>query len=201
MALQHLLEPALAGRREHLSPAKAGCKNLKSGSCVSPHRTRSQREREKRLNRTALISSLVICASLVTACGEGVRRNGMPTSAKAALDIAIEDIDAGRHEKLYNEADDEWRKASTLEQSKAIFKTLHDKLGNVRTRDLQSAREEQTSTAPIRGHSLVVVYQTTFDRMAGTPPRPITGMETFTLLEHDGRWYLARYFVTSNELK
>jgi hypothetical protein len=125
----------------------------------------------------------------------------LPAPAQSALDNAIEDIDAGRYQKLYNEAADEWRLAATLEQSETTFKTLHDKLGNVRTRDLQSAREEQTSTAPIGGHSLVVVYRTTFDRTAGTPPRPITGMETFTLLEHDGRWYLARYFVTSNELK
>jgi hypothetical protein len=125
----------------------------------------------------------------------------MPAGAQAALDMAIEDIDAGRYEKLYNEAADEWRKASTLDQSKTTFKTLHDKLGNVRNRELQTAREEQTSTGPISGHSLVVVYQTTFDQTRGTPPQPIKGMETFTLLEHGGRWYLARYFVTSNELK
>jgi hypothetical protein len=125
----------------------------------------------------------------------------MPAGAQAALDAAIEDIDAGRYEKLYNEAADEWRKASTLDQSKATFKTLHDKLGNVRNRELQTAREEQTSTGPISGHSLVVVYQTTFDQNRGAPPQPVKGMETFTLLERSGRWYLARYFVTSNELK
>ena len=134
-------------------------------------------------------------------CSEGARRNGMPARAQAALDAAIEDIDAGRYEKLYNESADEWRTASTLDQSKATFKTLHDKLGNVRNRELQSAREEQTSTAPIPGHSLVVVYQTTFDQTRGTPPQPVKGMETFTLLEHSGRWYLARYFVTSDSLK
>ena len=125
----------------------------------------------------------------------------MPAGAQAALDAALEDIDAGRYEKLYHEAADEWRGASTLDQSMATFKTLHDKLGNVRARELQTAREEQTSTAPISGHSLVVIYQTTFDRTAGAPPQPITGMETITLLEHGGRWYLARYLVTSNELK
>jgi Protein of unknown function (DUF4019) len=135
------------------------------------------------------------------ACNQGARRNGMPAGAQAALDAAIEDIDAGRYDKLYQEAADEWRKARTLDQSKATFKTLHDKLGNVRTRELQTAREEQTSTAPIPGHSLVVVYQTTFDQTRGTPPQPVMGMETFTLLERSGRWYLARYFVTSNELK
>jgi hypothetical protein len=138
---------------------------------------------------------------LSVSCSSGTRRNGMPAGAQAALDAAIEDIDAARYEKLYNEAADEWRQAATLDQSKATFKTLHDKLGNVRARELQTGREEQTSTSPISGHSLVVVYQTTFDQTRGTPPQPLKGMETFTLLEHGGRWYLARYFVTSDALK
>ena len=76
-------------------------------------------------------------ALIPAACNQGTRRNGMPAGAQAALDAAIEDIDAGRYEKLYNEAADEWRKAATLDQSKATFKTLHDKLGNVRARELQ----------------------------------------------------------------
>jgi hypothetical protein len=126
-------------------------------------------------------------------CSEGTRRNGMPAGAQTMLDSSIEDIDAGRYEKLYQEAADEWRTASTLDRSKATFKTLHDKLGNVRTRELQTAREEQTSTGPISGHSLVVVYRTSFEHG--------DGMETLTLLERSGRWQLARYFVTSDALK
>lgn len=128
-----------------------------------------------------------------SACGEGMRRHRMPASAQATLESAIEDIDAGRYEKLYQEAADEWRSQATLEESKATFKTLRDKLGSVRTRNQQTAREEQTSTGPTVGHSLVVVYQTSFERGSG--------METFTLLEHGGSWYLARYYVTSNELR
>jgi hypothetical protein len=117
----------------------------------------------------------------------------MPPGAQAVLDASIEDIDAGRYEKLYHEAADEWRNDSTLDESKATFQKLHDRLGKVRTRDLQSVREEQTSTAPIAGHSVIAVYQTSFEQG--------NGMETFTLLERGGRWYLARYYVTSNALK
>ena len=109
------------------------------------------------------------------------------------LDASIEDIDAGRYEKLYREAADEWRNDTTLDGSKATFQKLRDRLGKVRTRDLQSVREEQTSTAPIAGHSVIAVYQTSFEQGAG--------METFTLVERGGRWYLARYYVTSNALK
>jgi hypothetical protein len=136
---------------------------------------------------------VALCLSLLLACSEGIRRNGMPAGAQAALDTSIEDIDAGRYEKLYDEAGDAWRNGATLDESKATFQRLRDKLGNVRTRSLQSAREEQTSTGPIPGHSLVVVYQTSFEHGEG--------METFTLLENSGRWYLARYFVSSSALK
>ncbi len=117
----------------------------------------------------------------------------MPAGAQKVLDASIEDIDAGRYEKLYQEAADEWRQSATLEQSEATLKTLHEKLGAVRVRDFETARDEQTSTAPIPGHSLIVVYQTSFERGQG--------METFTLVEHGGSWYLARYFVSSTALK
>lgn len=151
--------------------------------------------------RNIWLFGISILALVSLACNQGARRNGLSAGAQAVLDAAIADIDAGRYEKLYNEAADEWRKASTLDESKATFKTLHDKLGNVRNRELQTAREEQTSTGPISGHSLVVVYQATFDQNRGTPAQPVKGMETFTLLERSGRWYLARYFVTSDALK
>lgn len=127
------------------------------------------------------------------ACSQAVRRSGVPAGAQAALDKSLEDIDAGRYEKLYHEAADEWRNESTLDESKATFQRLRDKLGQIRTRSLQSAREEQTSTAPIKGHSVLVVYQSSFERGEG--------METVTLLEHGGQWYLARYFVSSSALK
>jgi hypothetical protein len=127
------------------------------------------------------------------ACSQGVRHSGMPAGAQTVLDTSIEDIDAGRYEKLYHEAADEWRNDATLDESKATFQRLREKLGRVRTRNLQSAREEQTATAPIAGHSVVAVYQTSFEQGSG--------METFTLLERGGTWYLARYYVTSSQLK
>ncbi len=117
----------------------------------------------------------------------------MPAGAQAALDTAIADIDAGRYEKLYHEASDEWRNDTTLDESKATFQKLRERLGKVHTRDQQSVREEQTSTGPIAGHSVIVSYQSAFDQGSG--------METFTLLERGGQWYVARYYVTSNALK
>src|ERR1700704_927746 len=143
--------------------------------------------------RNFRLFSIGIFILLSSACSQSVRRSGMPPGAQTVLDTSIEDIDAGRYEKLYHEAADEWRNDSTLDESKATFQKLRDKLGKVRTRDLQSVREEQTGSAPIAGHSVIAIYQTSFEQG--------NGMETFTLLERRGGWYLARYYVTSNVLK
>ncbi len=151
--------------------------------------------------RLSACLTVVVFVCLLAACSQNIRRTGMPAGARSVLDTSIEDIDAGRYEKLYHEAADEWRNEAPLDESKATFQKLREKLGRVRTRDLQTSREEQTSTGPVPGHSLIVVYQATFDQTRGTPPQPIKGIETFTLLEHGGRWYLARYFVSSDALK
>ena len=126
-------------------------------------------------------------------CSGGERRSGIPAAAQTVLDTAIQDIDAGNYDKLYREAADEWRNQVSLEDSRVKMQQQRDSTGKVRTRTLQNAREEQTSTAPIAGHSLTAFYQTTFDRGAG--------MEAFVLVEHGGRWYLAKYYVTSSGVK
>jgi len=148
-----------------------------------------------RCRRSALARSLVIAVSLLCfSCSQQpARRSGVPAGAQTVLDRSIEDIDAGRYEKLYHEAADEWRTESTLDESKATFQRLRERLGNVRTRNFQNAREEQTSSGPNKGHSVVIAYQTTFDRGEG--------METVTLLERGGQWYLGRYFVSSTALR
>src|ERR1043166_1197743 len=139
-----------------------------------------------------LAVGLLTLSVLVWACNMGTRRSGIPAGAQTALDAAIEDIDAGRYDKLYDEASDEWKRQS-VDQSKTTLQTLRDKLGRARTRDLQTAREEQTSTGPVPGHSVTVIYQTAFDHGEG--------IETFTLTEHGGHWALAKYYVSSSGLR
>ena len=148
----------------------------------------------RRQSRTFFVYLFVLCLAMAClACNASVRRSGIPGGAQAALDAAIEDIDAGRYDKLYQEASDEWRAQSSVEDSKATFQTLRSRLGNARTRTQETAREEQTSTGPVAGHSVTVIYQTTFDRGEG--------IETFTLVERGGRWALAKYYVSSSGLK
>ena len=138
-----------------------------------------------------IVFTVILLLSL--ACGGGERRSGIPAAAQTVLDTAFQDIDAGNYDKIYREAADEWRNQVSLEENRVKMQQLRDSTGKVRTRTLQSAREEQTSTAPIAGHSLTAFYQATFDRG--------TGMEAFVLVEHGGRWYLAKYYVTSSGVK
>ena len=153
-----------------------------------------RRFRMRQESRTFFVRALSLVFVLwLTSCNAGVRRSGIPAAAQAALQTAIEDIDAGRYDKLYQEAADEWRNQSSLEESKATLQKMRDKLGIARARTQQTAREEQTSTAPVAGHSVSVIYQTTFDRGEG--------IETFTLIERGGQWSLAKYYVSSCGLR
>ena len=148
----------------------------------------------RRQSRTFFVYLFVLCLAVAYfACNASVRRSGIPAGAQTALNTAIEDIDAGRYGKLYDEAADEWRAQSSVEDSETTFQKLRERLGSARTRTQETAREEQTSTAPIAGHSVTVIYQTTFDRGEG--------IETFTLVDRGGRWALAKYYVSSSGLK
>src|SRR6266498_5238264 len=55
-----------------------------------------------------LFTLLIFCA----ACSQTTRSSGIPAGAQTAIDASIEDIDAGRYEKLYQEAADEWRQSA-----------------------------------------------------------------------------------------
>jgi len=132
----------------------------------------------------------LISLALVFACGrQSKRHSGLPAGAQTVLETAIEDINAGRYEKLYNEAAPEWRAATSLDESKATFERLRERLGNAGVRNQQTAREEQTGA----GHTLIVIYQTSFEHGHA--------METFTLVDHSGKWQMAKYFVSSTALK
>jgi len=137
----------------------------------------------------------VLLLFAVTGCACGLRsdRRGVPREVESAIGTVSEEIAAERYEKIYNDAADLWRQDSTLEQSVSNLKTLRTKLGLVENRTLQSAAEQQNSSGPLKGRAYIVTYRTKFQNGEG--------METFTLIERDGRWQLARYFVNSTALK
>jgi hypothetical protein len=135
---------------------------------------------------------LLLSAISVVACGQDTRGR-VPSEVQEVVTTVGDDIAQERYEKIYNEASGLWRRDVTLEQSTEVFKTLKTKLGKVSSRSLNSATEQQNSGGPLKGHVYILAYETSFERG--------DAMENFTLIEENGRWALARYFVNSTALK
>lgn len=125
-------------------------------------------------------------------CGLPAERQGIPPEVEATIAATSDDIAAERYEKLYEETADLWRQDSTLDQSTSVLKTIRTKLGRVENRTVHSAVDQQNSGGPLKGHAFIVNYETKFEHGEG--------METFTLIERDHQWLLARYRVTSTAL-
>jgi len=138
---------------------------------------------------------LIIClASLtVAACRQDAGGGRVPSQINEVIGNVTENIAQERYEQIYNESSDLWKKDVTLEQSNEVFKTLQTKLSKVESRTLHSATEQQNSGGALKGHVYILTYQTRFERGEA--------METFTLIEENGRWRLARYFVNSTALQ
>jgi hypothetical protein len=127
------------------------------------------------------------------ACGQPLELGRVPSEVLEVVNNVGEQIAQERYEQVYNESSNLWKQDVTLEQSNQTFKTLREKLGKVENRSLHSATEQQNSGGTLKGHVYILQYQTRFERGEG--------METFTLVEQDGRWLLARYFVNSTALQ
>ncbi|HEY6660758.1 MAG TPA: DUF4019 domain-containing protein [Pyrinomonadaceae bacterium] len=145
--------------------------------------------------RELSVSTLILFISILTvsACRQVAERGRVPTEVQEVVTNVGDNIAQERYEQIYNESSDLWRKDVTLEQSNEVFKTLRTKLGKVESRSLHSATEQQNSSGVLKGHVYILTYETRFERGEA--------METFTLIEENGRWLLARYFVNSTALK
>ena len=152
-------------------------------------------KRELRQTRLFSLSIFLIVLSSLTAsaCRQEVDRGRVPSEVNEVITSVGENISQERYEQIYSESSDLWRKDVTLEQSNEVFKNLRTKLGKVESRTLHSAAEQQNSGGTLKGHIYILSYETRFERG--------DGMETFTLIEENGRWRLARYFVNSTALQ
>ena len=145
------------------------------------------------MNRSVSSLAVVFFLLLGFACAINQGSQSLPLEVESAIGTISDEIAAERYDKIYNDASELWRQNSTLDESTASFKTLRTKLGPVENRTLQSATEQQNSGGPLKGRAYIVAYRTKFQNGEG--------METFTLVERDGHWLLARYFVNSTALK
>ena len=136
---------------------------------------------------------MLLVLFLFVGCGQRSSRSGVPPEVESAIGTVSEQIAQEQYEKVYNDASELWKKDATVEQSTEILKTLHTKLGKVESRVVHSATEQQNSSGQMKGHVFIITYQSKFERGEA--------METFTLIEENGRWKLARYLVNSTALK
>ena len=144
--------------------------------------------------RTPKCCALVLLIAVVSlACSSNRGSQSIPPEVESTIGTLSDEIAAERYDKVYIEASELFRQDATLEQSTATFKTLRTRLGTVESRMLQAATEQQNSGGPLAGRAYIVSYRTKFQNAEG--------METFTLVERNGRWLLARYFVNSTALK
>lgn len=136
---------------------------------------------------------MLLACLAVSACRQDADRGRVPSEVNEVITSVGENIAQERYEQIYSESSDLWKKDVTLDQSNEVFKNLRTKLGKVESRTLHSAAEQQNSGGTLKGHIYILSYETRFERG--------DGMETFTLIEENGRWRLARYFVNSTALQ
>ena len=149
-----------------------------------------------RFTRSSFVLKLLLLTltlSSVSACGLKSESRGIPAEVDALITSVTADIAAERYEKIYNEAADLWKQELDRDETVAVFKTLKAKLGKMDNRTLHSATEQHNSGGPLKGNVFILSYQTRFEKGEG--------METFTVVQRDNQWQLARYFVNSTALK
>jgi hypothetical protein len=138
--------------------------------------------------RAVFLVALFLCSSF--ACHMDERRSGLPAGAQTAIDDLTEEIAAGNFAQVYADAAEEWRANVSADENDKILARVRDKLGRVQSRVPVSAIEQAQGAA---GHTLQLSYNTKFERA--------DAVESFTLIEREGRWLLARYTVNSDALK
>lgn len=142
--------------------------------------------------RLSILSIAVFLIFIASAC-QDVERSRVPSEVNEVVAHVGDLIEQEQYDRIYTESAERWKQDVTLEQSNETFKTLHTKLGKVESRSLLSANEQENSGGVLKGHVFILSYQTRFERGEG--------METFTLIEENGQWRLARYLVNSTALK
>ncbi len=146
-----------------------------------------------KLRHASSVLLVIFSISIVSACRETTERGRVPSEVQEVVTSIGDLITQERYEQIYNDSSDLWKKDVTLEQSNEVFKQLRTKLGKVENRTLHSATEQENSGGPLKGHVFILSYETRFEHGQA--------METFTLIEQNGRWQLARYLVNSTALK
>ncbi|MDQ1557033.1 MAG: hypothetical protein QOD32_93 [Pyrinomonadaceae bacterium] len=140
----------------------------------------------------ALLLSLLLTTA---SCGVGQKQSGLPAGTQATIDTVTSDLARGDYDKIYTDASEEWRRTARADESRDNLERIRQTLGSVLSRAQLSAQERggDGGSGDAQRRTLVVSYNTKFERA--------DAIETFTLVQREGRWLLARYAVNSNALR
>jgi hypothetical protein len=142
--------------------------------------------------RSSLVALLLLLSSAF-GCAIDRHRSGLPAGAQEVIDELTREIAAGEFARVYETAADEWRASVSAEENDKILARVRDTFGRVQSRSPVSASERGDATGTRGEHTVLVSYDTRFERG--------DAIESFTLVERGGRWQLARYSVNSDAFK
>jgi hypothetical protein len=144
----------------------------------------------KKFVGTCLVALLLLSS---IACAIDRHRSGLPPGAQTVIDELTEEIAAGEFNQVYVNASDEWRATVSAEENERILARVRDTFGRVQSRAAVRAAERGDESGALADHTVSISYNTKFERG--------DAIESFTLVERQGQWRLARYAVNSNALK
>ncbi|WP_353071808.1 DUF4019 domain-containing protein [Tunturiibacter gelidiferens] len=146
------------------------------------------------------VSRIVLAVCVVVGATRGQLSFAMqehaPQAQLDAVQLAARDaeewmtkLDAGKYAECWTEASQMVKNAVTMEKFESSMKAVHDPMGKLESRKLQSASYTTLLPGVPSGEYVVILYETSFDH------KP-TAQETVIMSrEKDKVWRVAGYYI------
>ncbi|MEO8521993.1 MAG: DUF4019 domain-containing protein [Acidobacteriota bacterium] len=134
---------------------------------------------------------LLIAIAIAAVCGAASSRAQEPTTkpAQASAVAWLSLIDNQNYAASWDAAASAFRSAITKEKWEAAVQAVRTPLGQMKSRELASAKSTTTLPGAPDGEYVVFQFTTSFEQKA-------TAVETVTeVMENDGTWHVGGYFI------
>lgn len=141
-----------------------------------------------KFNVVRFVCAVSLVASFVSGCGKPAGAGGEPAATSAAQ-AWLAAIDRGDYAQSWQDAAALFQNAVAEAQWKTSMETVRKPLGDLGSRQLKSANATAGLPGAPAGQYVVMQFETSFANKK-------SAIETVTfLLEKDGRWKSAGYFI------
>ena len=141
-----------------------------------------------KFNVVRFLGAVLLVACFASGCGKQAGAGGEPAATSAAQ-TWLATIDRGDYTQSWQDAAAFFKTAVAEEQWKTSMETFRKPLGDLVSRQLKSANATADLPGAPTGQYVVMQFETSF-------ANKISAIETVTfLLEKDGRWKSAGYFI------